>query len=48
MNRNGLYIIIAILIIAIAGFAIYTYQEQSRPGIEVRVDDGGLSVDTNG
>jgi hypothetical protein len=48
MNRNGLYVIIAILVIAIAGFAIYTYQEQNRPGVEVRVDDGGLSVNTNG
>ena len=48
MNRNGLYVVIAILLIAIVGFGIYTYQEQNRPGIELRVDDGGISVDGNG
>jgi hypothetical protein len=48
MSRNGLYAVIAILLIAIAAFGIYTYQQQSRPGIEVRVDDGGISIDGNG
>ena len=48
MNRNGLYVVIAILLIAIVGFGIYTYQQQTRPGIEVRVDEGGISVDGNG
>lgn len=48
MSRNGLYAVIAILLIAIVGFGIYTYQQQSRPGIEVRVDDGGISIDGNG
>ena len=49
MSRNGLYAVIAILVIAVAGFVIYTYQqEQSRPGIEVRVDETGISIDGNG
>jgi len=48
MNRNGLYAVIAILLIAIVGFGIYTYQQQTRPGIEVRVDDQGISIDGNG
>jgi len=49
MSRNGLYAVIAILVIAIAAFAIYTYQQQqSRPGIEVRVDSQGISIDGNG
>ncbi|KKC37947.1 membrane protein [Devosia epidermidihirudinis] len=47
MNRNGLYAVIAILLVAVVGFGIYTYQQQSRPGIEVRVDDGGLSINGN-
>lgn len=47
MNRNGLYAIIAILLVAVVGFGIYTYQQQSRPGIEVRVDDNGLSINGN-
>ncbi|WP_205245761.1 hypothetical protein [Devosia naphthalenivorans] len=48
MSRNGLYAIIAILLVVLVGFGIYTYQEQSRPGLEVRVDDGGISIDGNG
>lgn len=49
MDRNGLYAVIAILLIAIVGFAIYTYQQQqSQPGIEVRVDGNGVSIDGNG
>lgn len=49
MSRNGLYAVIAILVIAVAAFAIYTYQqEQARPGVEVRVDETGISIDGNG
>jgi hypothetical protein len=48
MSRNGLYALIAILLIAVVGFGIYTYQQQTRPGIEVRVDEGGISIDGNG
>lgn len=48
MTRNGLYAVIAILLIAVVGFAIYTYQQQARPGIEVRVDEQGISIDGNG
>lgn len=48
MSRNGLYAVIAILVIAIAAFGIYTYQQQTRPGIEVRVDEQGISIDGNG
>jgi uncharacterized protein HemX len=49
MSRNGLYAVIAILLVAIVGFGIYTYQQQqARPGIEVRIDEQGVSIDGNG
>lgn len=48
MSRNGLYAVIAILLVAVVGFGIYTYQQQTRPGIEVRVDEQGISIDGNG
>ena len=48
MNRSGLYAVIAVLAVAVIGFAIYTYQQQTRPGIEVRVDEQGISIDGNG
>lgn len=49
MSRNSLYGVIAILVIALVAFGIYAYQQQqSRPGIEVRVDEQGISIDGNG
>ncbi|MET3899074.1 uncharacterized protein HemY [Devosia sp. UYZn731] len=48
MNRNGLYLVIAVLLIAVVGFGIYTYQQQNRAGVEVRVDNNGISIDGNG
>lgn len=48
MSRNGLIAVIAVLLVAVAGFAIYTYQQQTRPGVEVRVDNNGISIDGNG
>ena len=49
MSRNGLYAVIAILMVAIIGFGIYSYQQQqARPGIEVRIDEQGVSIDGNG
>jgi len=47
MSRNGLYAVIAILVVAVIAFAIYTYQEQNKPGLEVRVDEQGISIDGN-
>jgi uncharacterized protein HemX len=49
MSRNGLYAVIAILLVAVVGFGIYSYQQQqAQPGIEVRIDEQGVSIDGNG
>jgi hypothetical protein len=49
MSRNGLYAVIAILVIALAAFAIYTYQQQqAQPSLELRIDEQGISIDGNG
>jgi uncharacterized protein HemX len=49
MTRNGLYAVIAILLIAIVGFGIYSYQQQqAQPGVEIRMDEQGISIDGNG
>lgn len=48
MNRNTLYVIIAVLAIAVVGFGIYTWHEESKPdGVEIRIDQNGLSVEQN-
>jgi len=48
MNRTGLYVVIAILVAALVAFGIYVYNEQNKPGLEVRVDGEGLSIEGNG
>jgi len=49
MSRNTLYLVIVVLVVALAALGIYTYQQQqSRPGIDVRVDEQGISIDGNG
>jgi hypothetical protein len=48
LNRNGLYLIIGALLVAIAGFAIYTYQEEQKPdGVELKLNENGVSLETN-
>jgi hypothetical protein len=47
VNRNVLYALIAVLVIAVAGFGIYTYQQETRPGVEVRLDETGIEIDGN-
>jgi hypothetical protein len=49
MSRNGLYAVIAVLLIVIVGYGIYSYQQQqAQPGIDIRVDEQGISIDGNG
>lgn len=48
MSRNGLYLVIAVLLVAIVGFGIYAYQQQAKPGLEVKVDNNGVSINGNG
>jgi uncharacterized protein YxeA len=45
MPRNTLFIIIAVLIVAVA--AVYIYREQHKPGLEIKADDSGLSIQKN-
>lgn len=47
MNRNGLYLIVVLLLVLLLGFGIYTYQRETRPGVEVRLDETGISIDAN-
>lgn len=48
MSRNALYLIIGALIVVVAGFAIYAYQQESEPsGVEVQVGEEGISIEGN-
>lgn len=48
MSRNALYAVIAVLVVGVIGFGIYTWRQESKPdGVEIRVDQNGLSVEKN-
>lgn len=48
MTRNSLYLLIGALLVVALGLGIYIYNEQTKPGLEIRVDQNGLTVDGNG
>jgi len=48
VSRNALYMIIGALIVVVAGFSYYAYQQEKKPdGVEIRLDKQGLSVQEN-
>ncbi len=46
-NRNMLYLVVGALLVAVVAMGVYIYQQQTRPGLEVRVDGNGLSIQGN-
>jgi hypothetical protein len=47
MNRTGLYALIAILVVAVAALGLYLYREEHKPGIEIKADQNGISLEKN-
>ncbi|MEI5677401.1 MULTISPECIES: hypothetical protein [unclassified Mesorhizobium] len=48
MQQNRLYLIIGALAVAVIALGIYVYREESKPsGVELRIDDSGVSVQEN-
>lgn len=48
MSRNTLYLLVGALIVVVIGFGIYVYQqEQQSPGLEIQVNEQGISVEGN-
>ncbi|WP_318866540.1 hypothetical protein RWA05_18150 [Sinorhizobium meliloti] len=47
MNRNGLYLIIALLAVISVGLAIYVYQQETTQGVEIKIGEDGISVQEN-
>lgn len=45
MNRNTLYLVIAVLAVVVVAAAIYFfYQESQKPSLEIKVDEQGITV----
>ena len=48
MRQNQLYLIIGALIVAVVALGIYVWREESKPdGVELRIDDSGISIQEN-
>ncbi|ACP23165.1 hypothetical protein NGR_b17140 (plasmid) [Sinorhizobium fredii NGR234] len=47
MNRNGLYLVIAVLAVVAIGLGIYVYREENKPGVEINIGEQGISVEEN-
>ncbi|MFQ6161398.1 hypothetical protein [Sinorhizobium meliloti] len=47
MNRNGLYLVIAVLAVITVGLAIYVYQQETTQGVEIKIGEDGISVQEN-
>jgi hypothetical protein len=45
MKQNSLYLVIGALALAVIALGLYVYREETEPqGVEIRVDDSGISV----
>ncbi|MEK1888467.1 MAG: hypothetical protein AAAB35_13055 [Phyllobacterium sp.] len=47
MNRNGLYLIVGALLVAVIGLGIYIYREETKPAVELKIGEKGISIEQN-
>lgn len=48
MSRNVLYLLVGALAVIVIGFAIYAYQQETQsPGVEIQINEQGLSIEGN-
>ncbi|ACI54507.1 conserved hypothetical protein [Rhizobium leguminosarum bv. trifolii WSM2304] len=47
-SRNGLYVLIGVLVVTVIGLGAYIYREESKPqGIEMSIGENGVSIEQN-
>ena len=47
MNRNRFFLLIGVLMVCIVALSYYLYQErQKTSGIDINVDESGISIET--
>lgn len=48
MKQNHLYLLIGALAVAVIVLGAYVWRQESRPsGVEIRLDESGVSVEQN-
>ena len=45
MKQNMLYVVVGALVVVVIALGIYVYRAETQPkGVELRIDDSGISV----
>jgi RsiW-degrading membrane proteinase PrsW (M82 family) len=48
MSQNTLYVVVGALAVVVVALGIYVYRENTKPeGVELKIDDSGISLQTN-
>jgi hypothetical protein len=48
MRQNQLYLIIGALVAVVIALGIYVWREETKPeGVELRIDESGISIQEN-
>jgi hypothetical protein len=48
VRQNQLYLIIGALIVVVIALGVYVWREESKPdGVELRIDESGISIEEN-
>ena len=48
MKQNQLYLLVGVLIAVVVVLGIYVWRQESQPsGVEIRLDESGISVEQN-
>lgn len=48
MNKNTLYMVIGALAVVVIALGIYVYRQETKPeGVELKIDDNGISIQKN-
>jgi hypothetical protein len=48
MNRNMPYLVIGALVVIVVVLGAYLYRQETKPeGVELKIDDNGISIQKN-
>ena len=47
MGKTGFQLIIGALVVVVILLGVYIYREESKPGIEIKANQDGLSINKN-
>ena len=48
MNKNTLYMVIGALAVVVIALGVYVYRQETKPeGVELEIDNNGISIQKN-